>query len=491
MPQKSKSLPKKASKGSSNLQAQFSELQDQVKALTQNLETVYGVAQYMENAIKSLVKQEQEHYSQVTDALESLTSVVQNHREPDDPAVGISTKKLEFIPAPRKEKIVKGKRRLFKLAIRKPLIVKYVIKRNSPDMDEIEAQGRYSTIRSERHTILKALVQHLKRLQKEQRADKKRTENTDEEQINGDDEKQIDSDDEEKVDSESKGQLDSDDEGQVESGDESSDDSSDESSDEDEAEDDYDPRLLTWKSIPRPVRLMTIKAYESSAYEESKIDMSKCEKHWAAKHMLSEGWSNLRKKAIAKKGEAEKHVNKRASPDGSSDDPEQPPKRLRNESEHDDNTCENYLADEDEDDDQLLLVDYGDDENLDDDEETEVVDDNDGEVIVIDDDDEEPAVAVEDDLFTRMGNAEESLLQSYQQYQRALQELQGSLRQLQQDQEAYRNMLPPNQRQVFNNAFQSNNTDRYLRVIHQHRNVRRRQNTTRNGYHLYTRYYPA
>ncbi|KAI8137934.1 hypothetical protein BJV82DRAFT_674220 [Fennellomyces sp. T-0311] len=305
MPPKERSTtsnPKKVSKTSSNVQAQITELQCQVRELTQNLEITYGVIQCMENAISKLVTRGEDHHSQVIEAIESLASDLPNRPEPDAPTVtnmNPTLKQAKIIPAPRKYKVMDGERRAFKRAVRKPLIIKYVIKHDDPEMDEIEAQGLYSTILKERTTVLAALIQHLQ----------ERWRQYDEQQADSHDEQQVYNNDEQQVDSNSDRQVDSDDE--------NTDENSDGSSSEDE----------------RHTRRMAVASFESSACEKSGIDLSICERHWAAKHFLSEGWNNLKKK-----GSKERRPGKRALSDSDSNDQQrQSSKRLHQGNEDDDN----------------------------------------------------------------------------------------------------------------------------------------------------------
>ncbi|KAI8136370.1 hypothetical protein BJV82DRAFT_718866 [Fennellomyces sp. T-0311] len=242
----------------------------------------------MENAISKLVTRGEDHHSQVIEAIESLASDLPNRPEPDAPTVtnmNPTLKQAKIIPAPRKYKVMDGERRPFKWAVRKPLIIKYVIKHDDPEMDEIEAQGLYSTILKEHTTVLAALIQHLQ----------ERWRQYDEQQADSHDEQQVYNNDEQQVDSNSNRQVDSDDE--------NTDENSNRSRSEDERHSEQgkgdgvsDPLMISWKKLPKLARRMAVASFESSACEKSGIDLSICERHWAAKHFLSEGWNNLKKK---------------------------------------------------------------------------------------------------------------------------------------------------------------------------------------------------
>ena len=159
------------------------------------------------------------------------------------------------------------------------------------------------------------------------------------------------------------------------------------------------------------------------------------------------------------------------------------------------------------DDEEMLFVDAP--AAADSDDEVINVDDDDNEVITIDDDDDDEIIDVEgvdddddddvdvdvegdDDLFARLGRAEGAVLQSFRHHEQLQRQLENARRQLDEDMQRYRSMLPPQQTRAFDLAITRNDVEGYIREIATRiRNAIRRVTTWGRGDHEYTRYYPT
>ena len=121
--------------------------------------------------------------------------------------------------------------------------------------------------------------------------------------------------------------------------------------------------------------------------------------------------------------------------------------------------------------------------------------DDENEIIIIDDDDDDDIVmgtGDSDDLFARLGRAEDAVMASIRRREQLRRELEDAERQLNDEIERYRSMLPTQQANAFNPAITRNDVEGYIgEIATRIRNAVRRATTWGRGDHEYTRYYPT
>ena len=121
--------------------------------------------------------------------------------------------------------------------------------------------------------------------------------------------------------------------------------------------------------------------------------------------------------------------------------------------------------------------------------------DDENEIIVIDDDDDDDIVmgtGDSDDLFARLGRAEDVVMASIRRREQLRRELEDAEHQLNDDIERYRLMLPTQQANAFNLAIARNDVEGYIgEIATRIRNAVRRVTTWGCGGHEYTWYYPT